>query len=40
MSVRIEIPTTPKPQPVPPPPAPINDTVRRLQIGIAGVLTV
>ena len=40
MSVRIEIPSTPKPQPVPPPPTPINDTVRRLQIGIAGVLTV
>ncbi|SEH11908.1 hypothetical protein SAMN05428974_0341 [Sphingopyxis sp. YR583] len=39
MSVRIDIPSTPKPQPAPPP-APVNDTMRRLQIGIAGVLTV
>ena len=41
MSVRIEIPSASKPQPAPPPvPAPVNDTMRRLQIGIAGVLTV
>ena len=33
--------TTEKPAPVPPPPpAPVNDTMRRMQIGIAGVLTV
>lgn len=40
MSVRIEIPSTPKVAPPPPAIAPVNDTMRRLQIGIAGVLTV
>lgn len=41
MSVRIEIPSSPKEAPPPPPAtAPVNDTMRRLQIGIAGVLTV
>lgn len=40
MSVRIEIPSTPKAVPPPPATAPVNDTMRRLQIGIAGVLTV
>ncbi len=40
MSVRIEIPSTPKTPPPPPVTAPVNDTMRRLQIGIAGVLTV
>ncbi len=40
MSVRIEIPSPPKEAPPPPATAPVNDTMRRLQIGIAGVLTV
>ena len=40
MSVRIDIPSTPKAPPPPPATAPVNDTMRRLQIGIAGVLTV
>ncbi|HJS10867.1 hypothetical protein [Sphingopyxis sp.] len=40
MSVRIEIPSSPKEAPPPPATAPVNDTMRRLQIGIAGVLTV
>ena len=40
MSVRIDIPSTPKAPPPPPVTAPVNDTMRRLQIGIAGVLTV
>ncbi len=40
MSVRIEIPSSPKETPPPPAAAPVNDTMRRLQIGIAGVLTV
>ena len=41
MSVRIDSPSAPKPQASPPPPAPpVHDTMRRLQIGIAGVLTV
>ena len=40
MSVRIEIPSSPKEAPSPPATAPVNDTMRRLQIGIAGVLTV
>lgn len=40
MSVRIEIPSSPKEAPPPPPTAPVDDTIRRLQIGIAGVLTV
>jgi hypothetical protein len=41
MSVRIDTPSAPKPQAAPPTPtAPVNDTMRRLQIGIAGVLTV
>lgn len=41
MSVRIETPSAPKPQASPPPAAaPAHDTMRRLQIGIAGVLTV
>lgn len=41
MSVRIETPSAPKPQASPPPEAaPAHDTMRRLQIGIAGVLTV
>lgn len=41
MSVRIESPSAPKPQASPPPAAPpVHDTMRRLQIGIAGVLTV
>ncbi|RYD44739.1 MAG: hypothetical protein EOP63_04125 [Sphingomonadales bacterium] len=40
MSVRIEIPSSPKASPPPPAAEPINDTMRRLQIGIAGVLTV
>lgn len=40
MSVRIEIPSSPKEAPPPPATAPIDDTMRRLQIGIAGVLTV
>ena len=41
MSVRIDTPSAPKPQASPPPAAPpVNDTMRRLQIGIAGVLTV
>lgn len=40
MSVRIEIPSSPKASPPPPATEPINDTMRRLQIGIAGVLTV
>lgn len=33
------LPDPPRPA-APPPPAPVNDTIRRLQIGIAGVLTV
>lgn len=40
MSVRIEIPSSPKEAPPPPAAAPVDDTMRRLQIGIAGVLTV
>ena len=36
----IRIDGTPPPQPKPAPPPPVNDTMRRLQIGIAGVLTV
>jgi hypothetical protein len=41
MSVRIDTPSAPKPQASPPPVvAPVHDTMRRLQIGIAGVLTV
>jgi len=41
MSVRIDSNSTPPPgQPVPPPAPPVHDTMRRLQIGIAGVLTV
>src|SRR3546814_15968336 len=41
MSVRIDSPSAPKPQASPPPAVvPVNDTMRRLQIGIAGVLTV
>ncbi|MBJ7501702.1 MAG: hypothetical protein JHC57_18235 [Sphingopyxis sp.] len=40
MSVRIDIPSAPKPQPAPPPTVQVDDTMRRLQIGIAGVLTV
>ena len=40
MSVRIEIPSSPKAPPPPPATVPVNDTMRRLQIGIAGVLTV
>lgn len=42
MSVRIDISPAPAAQPAPPPPpaAPVDDTMRRLQIGIAGVLTV
>ena len=40
MSVRIQIPSPPKEAPPPPSIAPVNDTMRRLQIGIAGVLTV
>jgi hypothetical protein len=40
MSVRIEIPSSPKEAPPPPATAPVDDTIRRLQIGIAGVLTV
>ena len=41
MSVRIDTPSAPKPQGSPPPVvAPVHDTMRRLQIGIAGVLTV
>ena len=40
MSVRIEIPSPPKEAPPPPATAPVDDTMRRLQIGIAGVLTV
>ncbi len=40
MSVRIESSPAPRPQPAPPPVVPVNDTMRRLQIGIAGVLTV
>ena len=41
MSVRIDAPSAPKPQASPPPAAvPVHDTMRRLQIGIAGVLTV
>lgn len=38
--VRIDNGPAPKPQPVPPPTVPVDDTMRRLQIGIAGVLTV
>ena len=40
--IRIDSSPAPQPQPAPPlpPVAPVNDTMRRLQIGIAGVLTV
>jgi len=40
--IRIDSNPAPQPQPAPPlpPVAPVNDTMRRLQIGIAGVLTV
>src|SRR3546814_6723581 len=41
MSVRIDSPSAPKPQASPlPAVVSVNDTMRRLQIGIAGVLTV
>lgn len=38
--IRIDSSPASQPQPAPPPVAPVNDTMRRLQIGIAGVLTV
>lgn len=38
--IRIEPGAPPEAKPAPPAVAPVNDTMRRLQIGIAGVLTV